>query len=359
MAPIKIAVLDDYQGISEAKFKALDPAKYEVAFFKDTLPPYNHPNTPQEVKDKLVARLEPFTVISTMRERTPFPAALISRLPNLRLLLTTGNRNQSLDLPAFAARRIPVAGAVDRANPLSVGSVSTTEHCVALILAAARNLAQDDAAVKAGAWQPDVAAVGLRGKVLGVVGLGRLGVAVARVMRVAFGMRVVAWSENLTQELADERARAAGLAAEDGEGGKTFKVVTKEELFSTADVVSLHLVLSDRSRGCVAKKELERMKPGAIFVNTSRGPLVVERDLLDVLEKGKIRAAALDVFDLEPLPLDSKWRTTKWGRDGRSRVVLTPHMGYVEEESLSWWYDQQIENLKRWERGEPLVNKLC
>ncbi|KAK4038366.1 hypothetical protein C8A01DRAFT_48000 [Parachaetomium inaequale] len=360
MPPIKVAVLDDYQGISEPKFRALDPAKYDVSFFKDTLRPYNHPDTPQDVKDQLVARLEPFTVISTMRERTPFPASLIARLPNLQFLLTTGTRNLALDLDALQSRAIPVAGAVDRAHAGSVGSVSTTEHCVALILAAARNVAQDDAAVKAGAWQT-VPAVNLRGKVFGTVGLGRLGAAVARVMSVAFGMRVVAWSENLTQERADERAREVGLAVEDmdGEGGKTFKVVGKEELFRTADVVSVHLVLSERSRGGIAAGDLGVMKPTAIFVNTSRGPLVVERDLLEVLEKGRIRAAALDVFELEPLPLDSPWRTTRWGQDGRSRVLLTPHMGYVEEATLGAWYDQQVENLQRWERGEELVQRLC
>ncbi|KAK4149371.1 D-isomer specific 2-hydroxyacid dehydrogenase [Chaetomidium leptoderma] len=358
-APIKVAVLDDYQGISEPKFKALDPAKYDISFFKDTLLPYNHPDTPQDVKDKLVARLEPFAVISTMRERTPFPQALLTRLPNLQLLLTTGNRNLALDLPTLQARAIPVAGAVDRAHAGSVGSVSTTEHCVALILAAARNIAQDDRAVKSGegTWQT-VPAVSLRGKVFGTVGLGRLGVAVARIMKVAFGMRVVAWSEHLTQDRADGMAREAGLAVETEEGGKTFEVVGKEELFRTADVVSLHLVLSDRSRGVVAKRDLDMMMPTAILVNTSRGPLVVEKDLLEALGQGKIRAAALDVFDIEPLPLDSPWRTTRWGEDGRSRVLLTPHMGYVEEATLDAWYDQQVDNLQRWERGEGLTQTL-
>lgn len=292
-----------------------------------------------------------------MRERTPFPRELIARLPNLRLLLTTGLRNLSLDLDALKERGIPVAGAVDRAHAGSVGSVSTTEHCVALVLAAARNVAQDDLAVKTGGWQT-APAVSLHGKVFGTVGLGRLGAAVARIMHLAFGMRVVAWSPNLTQEAADQKARDAGLPVESGAGDKTFRVVTKEELFRTADVVSVHLVLSDRSRGCIAAADLRLMKPTAIFVNTSRGPLVVERDLLDVLEQGRIRAAALDVFDLEPLPADSKWRTTRWGEDGRSRVLLTPHMGYVEEETLSAWYDQQIENLGRWERGEPLALSL-
>lgn len=291
-----------------------------------------------------------------MRERTPFPRDLIARLPNLKLLLTTGNRNLALDLSALRHRGIPVAGAVDKAHPGSVGSVSTTEHCVAMILAAARNIAQDDREVKSGGWQT-ASAVSLHGKTLGVVGLGRLGVAVAKIMHSAFGMRVVAWSPNLTQEGADEKAREAGFPVED-EGGKTFRVVSKEELFKAADVVSVHIVLSERSRGGIGEKELALMKPSAIFVNTSRGPLVVEEDLLNALDKGRIRAAALDVFELEPLPLDSRWRTTQWGKDGRSQVLLTPHMGYVEQSTLEGWYDQQVENLERWAKGEPLLHSL-
>lgn len=291
-----------------------------------------------------------------MRERTPFPRALINRLPNLKLLLTTGNRNASLDLEALKERGIPVAGAVDSGPARAVGTDSTTQHCVALILAAARNIAPDDLSVKSGGWQTSYAA-GLSGKVFGTVGLGRLGVAVARIMHWAFGMRVVAWSSNLTQEAADEKAKAAGLPVEvDGE--KTFKVVSKEELFKSADVVSIHLVLSDRSRGTIAAGDLALMKPAAIFVNTSRGPLVVEDDLIAALESGRIRTAALDVFNLEPLPLDSKWRTTKWGQDGRSQVLLTPHMGYVEKGTLDAWYQQQVENIKRWEKGEALTSSF-
>lgn len=291
-----------------------------------------------------------------MRERTPFPGALISRLPNLRLLLTTGARNAALDLATFKERGIPVAGAVDGGHPSAgTGTSSTTQHCVALILAAARGLARDDAAVKRGRWQTGLAATDLAGKTLGTVGLGRLGTAVARIMVVAFGMRVVAWSANLTQEAADAQAREAGLPVEDPESGeKTFRAVSKEELFRVADVVTLQLVLSDRSRGIVSGTELALMKPSAIFVNTSRGPLVVEADLLDVLERGKIRGAALDVFDLEPLATDSRWRTTRWGEDGRSEVLLTPHMGYVEEGTLVSWYEQQVENIKRWQKGEAL-----
>lgn len=286
-----------------------------------------------------------------MRERTPFPADLISRLPSLKLFLSTSLRNKALDLAAFRGRGIPVAGTVDR-NRSSAGTDSTTQHCVALVLALARGVARDDAAVKRGLWQTSFA-TGLGGKTLGVVGLGRLGANVARIMAVAFGMRVVAWSPNLTQEKADERARELGLPVGD-EDEKTFKAVSRDELFSTADVVSLHVVLSDRSRGMVTKSDLDKMKPSSFFVNTSRGPLVVERDLLDCLSAGRIRGAALDVFDQEPLPASSEWRRRDWGTDGSSEVLLTPHMGYVEEETLGSWYEQQVANILRWEAGEPL-----
>lgn len=307
-----------------------------------------------------------------MRERTPFPAALLERLPNLKLLLTTGKRNAFLDLTYLTAHGIPVAGTVDtRGAPGAVGTDSTTQHCVALILALARNLAFDDAVVKGlapsphglegrDAWQSGVA-VGLgSGKTLGLVGLGRLGAAVGRAMHLAFGTRIIAWSSNLTQEKADEAASRVGLPVEDQWGRKAFTAVSKEELFKTADVISMHLVLSDRTRGIVGKTELALMKPSAMFVNTSRGPLVVERDLLDCLKAGKIRGAALDVFDLEPLPPDSEWRTTHWGRDGRSNVLLTPHMGYVEEDTMDDWYAQLAANVKAWGEGRvgDLTNRM-
>lgn len=293
-----------------------------------------------------------------MRERTPFPAALVNRLPNLKLLLTTGPRNASIDVQACHARGIIVAGTSGSPGktPSAAGPDSTTQHCVAMVLALARNIADDDATVKAksGGWQTTTA-TGLSGKVLGTVGLGRLGASVARIMRVAFGMRVVAWSANLTQEKADEKARAAGLPVEcEDSGEKTFKVVSREELFATADVVTMQLVLSDRSRGLIGAADLGRMKPSALFVNTARGPIVVEEDLLDAARRGSIRGVALDVFEVEPLPLQSEWRSTAWGRDGRARVLLTPHMGYVGEDILATWYKLQVENIVRWRRGEAL-----
>ncbi|KAL7620663.1 hypothetical protein AAE478_009658 [Parahypoxylon ruwenzoriense] len=346
----KIVVLDDYQKFSEPLFERLRSSGYEVTIFTDTLLPYNHPDTPQDVKDALIKRLEPFNIICTMRERTPFPEGLINRLPNLKLLLTTGGRNASIDVKACSARGIPVAGTVgEKRSP-----DSTTEHCVALILALARNIPQDDATMKAGSWQTTYA-TGLAGKVFGSIGLGRLGISVSRIMHIAFGMKVVAWSTNLTQEAADEKAKSAGLPVEDENGEKTFKVVTRDELFASADVVTVQLVLSDRSRGLITEDDLRKLKKSALFINTSRGPIVVDRDLLEVAKKGAIRGVGIDVYEIEPLPKDSEWRTTRWGENGRSQVVLTPHMGYVEEDNISGWYRQQVENILRWKNGEALA----
>lgn len=164
-------------------------------------------------------------------------------------------------------------------------------------------------------------------------------------------MRVVAWSSSLTQEVADEKAAAAGLPVESA-WGKTFEVVSKEELFRRADLVSVHYVLSERSRGVVGRAELALLKPSALLVNTSRGPLVDQDALLEVLREGKIGGAALDVYELEPLPKDSEWRSQKWGKEGRSKVVLTPHMGYVEEGTLRPWAEESVRNIEKWGKGE-------
>ncbi|KAI1809885.1 D-isomer specific 2-hydroxyacid dehydrogenase [Poronia punctata] len=349
-----IAILDHYQKISDTPFDRLRTAGYQVTTFTDTLLPYNHPDTPQDAKDALVKRLEPFEIICSMRERTPFPAELINRLPNLKLLLTTGGRNASIDVKACEARGIPVAGTTAGGKSPRTGPDSTTQHCVALTLALARNIPQDDAAMKSGGWQSRYA-VGLSGKVFGTVGLGRLGVSVSKIMHLAFGMKIIAWSTNLTQEAADEKAKAAGLPVEDENGDKIFKVVSRDELFQTADVVSIQLVLSERSRGLIGTSDLQKMKKSALFVNTSRGPIVNEKELLEAAKQGMIRGIGLDVYGLEPLPQDSEWRTTKWGEFGRSEVILTPHMGYVEAEGIGEWYEQQVENILRWKKGEGLV----
>ncbi|KHN93966.1 D-isomer specific 2-hydroxyacid dehydrogenase [Metarhizium album ARSEF 1941] len=360
-----VAVLDDYQGFAPPHFNKLD-SNFAVTYYPDTLLPYNHPATPQAVKDDIVKRLEPFDVIysqdsahraritATMRERTPLPADLINRLPNLKLILSCGGRNKAIDMDAAQKRGIPVTAASDN----KLGPVdSTTEHIIALILSVTRSIAQNDAAVKAGAWQTNPV-TSVSGKTLGLVGLGRLGGAVARIMSVAFGMKIIAWSTNLTQEAADAQAKEQGLPAEQTNGERTFKAVSREELFSAADVISVHLVLSDRSRGLVTGADLSRMKPSSFFVNTSRGPLVVERDLLDTLKAGKIRGAALDVFDLEPLPKDSEWRRSDWGTLGKSQVLLTPHVAYVEERTINGFYEQQVDDLVAWSEGKALKKTM-
>ena len=211
--------------------------------------------------------------------------------------------------------------------------------------------------MKNGGWET-VLATGLSGKTFGTIGLGRLGVAVSKIMHESFGMRIAAWSSSLTQEVADQKARDVGLPVE-SDGEKTFRVVGKQDVFREADVVSVHYVLSERSRGIVGKEDLALMKESALFVNTSRGPLVVEDALLEGLEEGRIRGAALDVFDLEPLPVDSRWRTTKWGEDGRAHVLLSPHMGYVEEQTMGNWYEEQVEIVERWHKGQELLNELA
>ena len=290
----------------------------------------------------------------TMRERTPFPEELITSLPNLKLLLTTGTRNNALSLPTLTARGIPVAGTNTN---LVASPESTTQHCVALILSLARDIPSNDLSIKSGGWQTGLC-TGLAGKVYGVVGLGKLGAATARIMHAAFGMKVVAWSSNLTQEIADAQAVRAGVPVTTRSGENTFKVVSKEELLRTADVVSLHLVLSDRSRNIVSENELALMKPTSFLVNTARGPLIKQEALLDVVNRGAIKGVALDVFDLEPLPADSPWRRTDWGCNGTSRVILTPHTGYAEEEILTDWYKQQAENIIRWARGKPMCHVI-
>lgn len=344
---IKVAILDDYQDIAASKFAKLSD-RIAITLYPNTLNPKD-----ASQKAELIERLKPFPVISSMRERTPFTREIISALPNLRYLLTTGTRNRGIDLEACAERNVIVTG-TKGSGPVSSAELtpgSTTQHTWALILGVARHLARDDAAIKAGGWQTSFA-VGLPGQTLGILGLGALGVAAAKIGVIAFGMKVKTWSTHLTQESADEKAEKEGLPK------GTFQVVSKEELFSTADVLSIHYVLSPRSVGIVGQGELNMMKSTSLLVNTSRGPLVNEAALLDTLKQGKIAGAALDVFDTEPLPVDSPWRTTKWGEEGRSEVLLSPHMGYVERPVFERWYEEQADNLERWLNGEQVENIL-
>lgn len=310
----RIAVLDDYQSVAArfADWSRLSKHADVVAF-------------PDHLDDEaaLVDRLMDFDVVVAMRERTPFPRRLLERLPALRLLVTTGSRNASIDVQAATERGITVSGTASHAS----GPVELTW---ALILAAARHLPREDASVRAGGWQETVG-LDLDGATLGVLGLGRLGARVAQIGQ-AFGMDVVAWSQNLT----DERAAEVGV-----------RRASKEELLATADVVTVHLVLADRTRGLVGHKELERMKRSAILVNTSRGPIVDEAALLAALHGGTIAGAGLDVFDHEPLPRDHPLRRAP-------RTVLTPHLGYVTERTYEVFYREVVEDVAAWMNGSPV-----
>lgn len=314
MSDVRVAVLDDYQGVAEsmADWQGRLPGA-DVRFFRD------HIADPSA----LVAALEPFDVVVAMRERTPFPREVLARLPRLRLLVTTGMRNASIALDA--ARELGVVVAGTRANPWS-----TSELTWALILGLVRNVAADDARIRAGRWQ-ETLGLDLDGRTLGVVGLGRQGSRVARV-GLAFGMNVVAWSPNLTEERAAEQG--VGLA-------------TKASLFESADVVTVHMVLSDRSRGLVGSAELQAMKPSAFLVNTSRAGLVDQDALAQALEEGWIAGAGLDVFDIEPLPAEHWLRTAP-------RTLLSPHMGYVTEHSYRVFYGDAVEDIAAFLDGSPI-----
>jgi phosphoglycerate dehydrogenase-like enzyme len=310
---VRIAVLDDYQRVAASFGDWGSLAPHEVAFFHE----------PFGSVEAAARALEPFEVIAAMRERTPFRAELLDELPRLRLLVTTGMRNAAIDLDAAAVRGITVCGTEALTHP-------TAELTWALILALARHVAEEDRNVRDGGWQRSVG-VPLSGRTLGVVGLGRLGSSVAAI-GAAFGMRVMAWSQNLTAE----RAAAAGAELAD-----------PEQLFREADVVTIHLVLSDRTRGLVGAAELALMKPTALLVNTSRGPIVDEAALLSALERGAIGGAALDVYSVEPLPPDHPLRSAP-------RTVLTPHLGYVTGDNYRVFYEQTVEAIAAFLSGAPV-----
>ena len=309
---MRIVVLDDYQQVAGefADWSGLDA---EVEFI----------SRPIVDDDDLVKVLHGAEVVVAMRERTAFTAGRLERLPDLRLLVTTGRVNASIDVEAARALGIVVCGTESTTS-------ATPELTWGLILSVLRSIPAEDAAVRGGGWQSTVGG-DLDGHRLGVVGLGRLGTKVARV-GAAFGMEVVAWSQNLDAERAD---------------GLGVRAVSKDELFSTADVVSIHYKLSERSRGLVGAAELEAMKPGSILVNTSRAGLVDTDALITVLEAGGIRGAGLDVHDEEPLPVDHRLRSTP-------RTVLTPHLGYVTEDTYRIFFTQAVEDIAAWISGEPI-----
>jgi phosphoglycerate dehydrogenase-like enzyme len=310
---MKIALLDDYQGVALgcADWAGLLP-QAEVTAFRDTLTD----------PDALVARLQDFEIIGIMRERTPFPKSLLERLPRLKLLVTTGHRNDSVDIAAAKALGITVCGTPSSAH-------AAAELTWALIMAAARRIDLENRSFREGGWQVGLGR-DLKGATLGVIGLGRLGSLVAGYGR-AFGMRVVAWSQNLTAE------RAAEQGAEP---------VDKERLFRESDFVTLHLKLSDRSRGLVTAREFALMKPDAWIVNTSRGPIVDSTALVDALQAKCIGGAALDVFDVEPLPAGDPLRRL-------DNAVATPHVGYVSRENYAVFYRETAENIAAFLAGTP------
>jgi phosphoglycerate dehydrogenase-like enzyme len=305
---VNIAVLDDYQGVALtlADWSKVT-ARARVTVFNDHL----------EDPDALVERLLPFDVVCVMRERTPLRRQVIERLPKLKLIASTAMRNASIDADAAAERSIAIAHT-------SYSSAPTVELTWALILAGARHIVSENASLRAGAWQRSVGD-DLAGKTLGIVGLGNIGAQVAKV-GLAFGMQVIAWSQNLTREA----AAAAGA-----------RLVPKEELLREADVVSIHLVLSGRTRGLIGAAELQLMKPTARLVNTSRGPIVVESALIEALANGRIAGAAIDVFDVEPLPPEHPYRRL-------DRVLATPHIGYVSRGLYERFYRDTVANIAAW-----------
>lgn len=345
---MRLAILDDYQDVAPAIFGRLG-ARIAISKFPDTLDARRN-----DEKTALIERLKPFDIISTMRERTALPPDVIEALPNLKLILTTGIFNASIAISTCKEKGILVVGTsgkriVDRnaaPNAPSLSYSSTAQHTWALILALARLVPQGHISISKGAWQTGLA-TSLAGQTLGILGFGRLGLMVARTAVLAFDMKVVAWSNSLTIEDIEAKISQMNLPP-----GSITKAGNKEEMFRSADVLSIHYVLSERSRGIVGVEELSWMKSTAMLVNTSRGPLVDEEALLQCLKNGKIRGAALDVFDREPLPPDSEWRTYRWGENGSSYVVLTPHMGYVETHTINGWYEESAASLEQWLAGE-------
>ena len=315
MPRYRCAILDDYQNVA---LSAADWSKVsgdlEIQVF----------NAHLGAADKVIAALQGFEIVCAMRERTAFPRDVIEKLPQLKLLITTGMRNASIDVAAAKARGVAVCGTPAVGSP-------TSGIAIGLMLELTRRIGYENARMKAGVpWQTTIG-LDLEGLTLGVLGLGKLGVRTARIAQ-AFGMKVIAWSQNLTPEKCQE----AGVA-----------YAGKEDLFRQADIVSIHLVLSQRSRGLVGAKELALMKPSAYIINTSRGPIIEEAALLAALRGKTIAGAGLDVFDVEPLPADHPLRKM-------DNVVLTPHLGYVATQNYRAYFAGVVDDIRTFLDGKPV-----
>jgi phosphoglycerate dehydrogenase-like enzyme len=316
---LKLAILDDYQrlALKSADWERLRKRGVEISVFHEAF----------ASREDAAAKLAPFDVLVLMRERTSFPRELIERLPRLKFIALTGLRAPSLDSQACSARRIPIS-----TTAAGRTSAVTAELAFGLIIAAARDFARAERNMRGGRWHEGLrGGTVLEGKRLGVIGLGKLGGRVAGYAK-AFGMDVAAWSQNLTAE------RAAGVGA---------TKVTKEELLKTSDFITIHLILSDRTRGLVGAAELALVKPGATLVNTSRGPIVDEKAMLVALQSGRLAHAALDVYDKEPLPADHPLRRM-------DNVTLLPHLGYVSEDVYATFWGESIENVEAWLDGKAI-----
>jgi phosphoglycerate dehydrogenase-like enzyme len=305
---MKIAILDDYQNVALKMADWSAPSgRAEITVFND------------HVADTsaLVERLLPFDVVCVMRERTPLPREVLQHLPRLKLIASTGSRNASIDMGAAKELGITVTATGYRSSP-------TIELTWALILASLRGIVHENNSIRNGGWQKSVGQ-DLSGKMLGVVGLGNIGGQVARI-GLAFGMKIIAWSQNMTSEIAE----AAGV-----------RLVSKDELFRQADIVTIHLILSGRTKGLVGAAELGLMKPTSHLINTSRGPIVDEPSLIKALRSHAIAGAAIDVFDEEPLPAEHPFRSM-------DNVLATPHIGYVTEGLYGTFYGDTVANITAW-----------
>jgi phosphoglycerate dehydrogenase-like enzyme len=315
---MRLSILDDYQGVAlgYADWSPVRARGIEIAVER-------YPFVDEDAAARALAGSE---IIAAMRERTAFPKSLVNRLPKLQLLITTGMRNASFDMAALKDRGVTVCGTGGPGG----GNEDTAELAWGLILGAVRRIAEDHQLMRLGGWQTRIGHR-IAGKTLGLLGLGRLGSAVARV-GLAFRMRAIAWSQNLTAE----------RAAEHG-----VERVEKDELFQRSDILSVHLVLSSRSRGLVGAREIGLMKPSAILVNTSRGPICDTEAIIAALKAGRLAYAGFDVYDKEPLPDDHTLRTTP-------NVILTPHIGYVTDENYQSAYPQIVEDILAFLDGKPV-----